>query len=185
MAVIRAFFALSIAEQLEQQLVQACDQLGARLGKTPLRWVPAENYHITLAFLGDVPSELLPLLSDITDAVAADHAPFELSLETLAWFPSANKPRQLVALLKPSAALAQLHKQLNSRLASVGLTLEKRRFRPHITLARAGRSLTAMPFEQPLAQACFEADELVLFESQLHSSGSRYSPLAVALLGEP
>lgn len=102
--------------------------------------VAAERLHLTLHFIGALPRSRLPELSTGL-RVACD--PFELVLDRAEIW-----PRGLVVLraTSPAAALQQLHGRLGEALQALGLSLEKRRFRPHVTLAR--RAAGSLP---PLA----------------------------------
>lgn len=179
---IRVFFALSISELLARQLSLHADGLLLQLPRETLHWVPSENYHITLAFLGDVESRDIPRLESIAAEVAAHHSFAELSIDDVVWFPSIHKPRLLVALIKPHAALKKLHADLQRQLRLQGFSVDNRRFIPHISLARARRDQQAKKFQLVLEDLTTEMDELVLFQSRLTPKGSRYSPLTVHLL---
>ncbi|WP_339668862.1 RNA 2',3'-cyclic phosphodiesterase [Dasania marina] len=180
--VIRAFIALSIAETLERQLSLHAQSLALQLNREALRWVPSENYHITLAFLGDIKSQDLAKLETIMDAVASHHPITTLQIDDVQWFPSVHKPRLLVATVAANSALQKLQQALVNQLRQHGFAVENRHFRPHISLARAGRQQQAKKFQLLLSDLNTDMDELVLFESKLTPKGSRYTALAAALL---
>lgn len=179
---IRAFIALSISETLERQLSLHAQSLAQQLNREALRWVPAENYHITLAFLGDIHSQQLPKLESIMASVASQYQPESLSIEDVQWFPSLHKPRLLVATVAANSQLQKLQQALVNQLRQHGFNVDSRRFRPHISLARAGRQQQAKKFQCVLGQMSTEMDEVVLFQSKLNSSGARYQALAAVLL---
>lgn len=185
---IRAFFALPVSVTLEQQLTAQRYHLEEQLFREPLRWVPAQNYHITLAFLGDISGRDIPKLESIARDVAKHHQSSLLTVNDIAWFPSVDKPRLLAALINDSSLLDKLQQDLLRQLRQQGFELERRKFRPHITLARAGWGAQAQPFttrEETNEQGMVtDMDELVLFESQLLPDGSYYQPLLALLLGE-
>lgn len=102
--------------------------------------VPDARLHLTLHFLGDVPVVRLP---EIAAALPPPGPAFELRFGTLqVW-------RGGLVVLCPLAlppALAALHAALGERLRALGLPVEQRRFRPHVTLARhAAGAPTSMP----------------------------------------
>ena len=121
---IRAFIALSIAETLERQLSLHAQSLALQLNREALRWVPSENYHITLAFLGDIKSQDLAKLETIMDAVASHHPITTLQIDDVQWFPSVHKPRLLVATVAANSALQKLQQALVNQLRQHGFAVE-------------------------------------------------------------
>ncbi len=148
----------------------------------PLRWVPPENYHITLAFLGDIEHRDLPRLETIAADVVGRHTRSELMVDGIVWFPSIHKPRLLVALIKQQPALKKLQADLQQQLRLQGFYVDSRRFIPHITLARTKRNQQAKEFQLMSEELKTEMDELVLFQSTLTPSGPHYSALCGGML---
>ena len=179
---IRAFFALPISETLGLQLSLHTVSLKQQLAHEPLRWIPPENYHITLAFLGNIESRDVPRLETITADIASVHTRSELKVDGLTWFPSIHKPRLLVALISQQAALKKLQADLQQQLRLHGFYVEKRRFIPHISLARAKRNQRVKGFQLTLGELKTEMDELVLYQSELRPTGAHYSALCGSLL---
>ena len=92
--------------------------------------IPADRLHLTLHFLGDLPRESIP---ELARALELPRARCALTLDRAALW------RGGVAVLEPSvvpAPLVELRRALGAALHSVGLALETRRWRPHVTLAR-------------------------------------------------
>ncbi len=130
---MRSFLAIELPESLVSELTD----LQARL---PVgRKMPEENLHLTLAFLGDQSGEALEDLHFRLQRLQA--APFELTLSGLDCFGGRN-PRGLAIMADKNRAIAQLHLQIHSALNASGLQPRRERFRPHVTLARFGRSLS-------------------------------------------
>jgi len=103
-------------------------------GATP---VAADRLHLTLHFIGSLPRQRL---GELRSGLQVAVEPFELALNRAeAW------PRGLVVLraAAPDAALQRLHDRLGEALLALGLTPERRRFRPHVTLAR--RATASVP----------------------------------------
>lgn len=180
---IRVFFALSISEQFEQTLADRAVLLREQLFREPLRWIPPQNYHVTLAFLGDVSSADIPRLAELGREVASRQPVHRLSVRGMQWFPGVHKPRLLVAALSLSPSLNKLQADLQQQLNRRGFPIDRQKFRPHISLARAARGQQPAGFELAADGLMFDADELVLFKSELHAQGSRYTPLSVELMG--
>ena len=104
-----------------------------RGGLPGARWVDPENYHITLRFIGDIDQRTADEIADALKRV--DRPSFDLSLEALDAF-GANKPHSIVACVKNSPALKELQAEQERIIQRIGLEPERRKFRPHVTLAR-------------------------------------------------
>ena len=97
------------------------------------RWIEPENYHITLRFIGDIDE---PTADEVADALMrVDRPRFELALHGLAAFGS-RKPHSLFAGVKMSPALKELQGEHERIMQRIGLEPERRKFTPHVTLAR-------------------------------------------------
>lgn len=185
---IRSFFALPLPIGAEQVLVRACEPLRRRLmsglnAGASIHWIPPENYHLTLAFLGEIEPRAIHRLHDIARQLSAASKPARFSLSRIEWFPSSVKPRLLVATPTEDEPLRQFQKQLARMLNQNGFHLEKRPFRPHVSLARL--QSIASPFDltdESLHIRC-DLDELVLFSSVQRQGDSVYSPLFVEPVG--
>ncbi len=125
---MRLFIAIELPETIKEQLAPLC------CGLPGARWLPPEQMHLTLHFLGEVEGGVF---LEIQEALAAVHAEcFDLQLDGVGFFPPRGKPRVVWAGLKKSELLLQLRNRIESKLVALGLELEKRKFSPHITLAR-------------------------------------------------
>jgi RNA 2',3'-cyclic 3'-phosphodiesterase len=107
------------------------------LGAAATQRVPAQRLHLTLHFLGDVPSERLPALQS---ALALPVTPFVLSLGRAALWPGG------IAVLEPErlpSPLIRLHGAIGETLQRLALPTQARPFRPHVTLARRAGTAAA------------------------------------------
>ncbi len=144
-----------------------------------VRWVPAENLHVTLRFLGDVSPERIDGLVDRVRAVATETDPFSCTLDEVGAFPKPTRARVLIARISPAAALVDLAARVEAAVVAAGLAPEPRRFRPHVTLGRVRRPpLRVVTPAASLAPIRVAAAEVVLFQSDLGAGGAHYTPLA-------
>ena len=152
-----------------------------RGGLPGARWIEPADYHLTLRFIGDIRRELANDIAEGLATIAA--APFAVKLERLSVFGS-DKPRALIARAVDSAALTALqleHERLARRL---GAPTERRKFTPHVTLARlrgvdastVGGYIEARGDMRPLS---FEATRFVLYSSRESTGGGPYRIEAV------
>ena len=97
----------------------------ARGGVYGARWIEPGDYHITLRFIGDID---LRAARDVADALAEiRRPPVCVSFEGLSWF-GADKPRAIVARIKPTAALIDLQSEQERRLRRIGIAPDTRNF---------------------------------------------------------
>ena len=176
---LRAFFALDLPSAVQVRAAQAAEEL-RRAVPEGVRWVPAENLHLTLKFLGDVGERQVPQLVERALAKLAPVSPFEVELSGFGALPNARTARVVwLGVSKGSREMARIARKLDAAGASIGVERERRPFRAHLTLgrlrspARAALERAATPEE-----ISFRVQEIVLYESRLSSDGARYSPLA-------
>ena len=161
------FFALVPPPELAQSLGTLARDVARRARGRP---VPAENVHLTLAFVGAWPHARLLELLDAGAQLRG--APIELRLDTLGGFRRAGVAWIGAATASPLTALVT---SLATALASAGVALEDRPLAPHVTLARKCRG----PYpDERVAPFAWTADALTLLESQTRADGARYRVIA-------
>lgn len=159
------------------------DELGRARAVAPpgLRWTRPEQWHLTLAFLGEVPADEVPALTAALEAVVGD-APMSLRLAGGGCFGT----RVLwVGLAGDVHALRTLAADLSGAANRCGIALEDQGFRPHLTLARAGREKADLrPAAAELAQIVgppWEVSAVQLMRSRLGAGpggGAVHEPIA-------
>ncbi len=188
----RLFVALDPPEPVRRRLAALAVELRRTAGRhaDEVRWVPAENVHLTLQFLGAVPEERVPEIESAVRGAAAAARPLSLELKGAGGFPNARRPRVVWAgLAGEVAALGALVADLGRRLAPLGFAPEERPFSAHLTLGRARDGRGAPGLAGALAQAAgadgtpWRATDLTLFESHLSPKGPRYEAVTRAPLG--
>ncbi len=187
---IRAFFAVEIGAAAREAAAAAARTLRAAPGGGEVRWVRAENLHVTLRFLGDVAPGAIPGLVDSVAEHAAGVSGFQLALGEARPFPSARRPRVVIVEVAPEAPLAALAAAVERGVVAAGFAPEERGFRPHLTLGRI-KSARRMRFPDVTAPVTaagdpFDVTEAVLFRSELRPSGAQYTALErIPLAGAP
>lgn len=184
---MRLFVAVELPRSLRASLAGVCEQ-GRRGG---VRWVPAENVHLTLKFLGDVDERLLPQLKEALAAVAAAAAPFALSLAGRGCFPSVRAPRVIwVGVGEGAEEAGALARAVEQALKPLGFPAENRRFKPHLTIGRVKDARAAAPTAarkiqelQGYAVPAGRAEAVALIKSTLTPEGSIYEEVARWPLG--
>lgn len=102
-----------------------------------VKWVEAQNLHVTLKFLGETPETDLPGVKDVLRSLAPTQAPFHLRLAGAGFFPPRGTPRVVwVGLDEGFEALRHLHVAVESACRTLGFAPEDRPFAAHLTLGR-------------------------------------------------
>jgi 2'-5' RNA ligase len=107
-----------------------------------IRWASDQHWHITLAFLGDVPDWKTEELEERLESAARRQKPFELQLTGAGAFPGVPDARVLYAGVRDDTESLK-HLAMTTRAAAnrAGVTVEGRKFTPHVTLARLRRPI--------------------------------------------
>ena len=170
---VRLFVALPIDDGLRDQLA---DLAGGIPGA---RWVPPENYHLTLRFIGEVEPWKA---QEVDEALAGIRArPFELSLRGLGTFEKAGRIHALWVGVERNDAMTHLQGKVETALQRVGLAPERKRFSPHLTIARTERAPPEKVIAFVQAHNLFRAppvrmEQFTLFSSLLGKEHSVYTP---------
>ncbi len=168
---IRLFVALELPDDVRARLA------GLAGGVPGARWVPQENLHLTLGFIGNVPESAF---ADIEGALARVAAPgFDLAIDGVGHFARGRAPTQLWAGVARNPALDHLQARVEHALAGAGVAPEKRKFMPHVTLARLkgsprGRVQDFIAAHGLLYVAPFAVESFALFSSFLGHAGAIY-----------
>ena len=179
---MRAFLSLDLPEDLRDPLAAMIG--GLRAGRA----VPRENLHLTLSFLGDQPEARL---EDLHGALETLQAPApELRVGGVDWF-GPSKAQVLAAVVEKVPELVSLQAEVERRARKLGLTPERRPFRPHVTLVRFRRQMPPGEVDAlhrflanpPLVRVpVLRAAGVSLQVSTLAADGARYDTLAAYAL---
>lgn len=150
------------------------------------RWVHHEDFHITLAFLGFAEENMKQEVIETMAQVLIDENPLTLTLNKIGTFGPHKKPRIFWADVEQSEELIEVQKKVYRQCTNIGFQLDKKPFRPHITLARKWHGEedfdigTLTNFDERLS---FTVDEVVLYETHLDRT-PKYHEYARFSLGE-
>jgi len=186
---MRCFIAIAIPEPVRVRIAESLAVLRRR--RDDARWVPPENLHISLAFLGEVPENQINGLSGILTAVSNGAGPFTLKICGAGTFGPPRHPRVLWAGISSSPDLPALHKALSARLREHGFPADDRDYSPHVTLARFTRPGNTRPVTEWLEQCgqtefgMVDAREILLMESVLGPQGAKYRPMKFFRFSDP
>src|ERR1044071_645180 len=126
----RLFIALPIPDDIADELSTL------QSGVPDARWVPAENFHVTLCFCAEVQGAMMRDLEEELSDIAGP--PFPVAIAGVEQFSSGKQPKALVTLVEKSDRLEWLQQKVSTVARNCGIEVERRKFRPHVTLARFG-----------------------------------------------
>ncbi|HEV3087153.1 MAG TPA: RNA 2',3'-cyclic phosphodiesterase [Candidatus Elarobacter sp.] len=171
---------LFVAAGLDDETRAACGRVAEKLRAKGwfARYVPPDNYHLTVAFLGGVDEQRVDEIVAALREIAPRIPPVDVPLERVGAFPSERRPR--VAWIGPNAPLpayGTLCGAVRSALTVLGFTFD-RNADPHVTLARADATTRgALPQVTPPPIDPMRIDALTLYRSFTDRSGARYEAL--------
>jgi 2'-5' RNA ligase len=170
---MRLFVAIPVPPEQRAELARLQN------GVPGARWVEPQSFHLTLRFIGEVDNAHA---RDIDDQLAriGTHA-FELAIKGVGHFMEGGKPSVLFAGVENNPALEALQRRVESAVARAGVAPERRRFNPHVTLARfSGRQDAGHHLAQFMASHSlfrpepFEVDHFALFSSVTRPEAAIY-----------
>ncbi|HEY1723474.1 MAG TPA: RNA 2',3'-cyclic phosphodiesterase [Magnetospirillaceae bacterium] len=168
---IRLFVGLDLPEDLRDRLA------AVGVGLPGMHWVPEDNLHLTLRFIGEVDEDVA---NDLHDALSGIHAaPFPLTITGTGIFETGHRPHTFYASVEKTDALSRLQNKIESVLVRAGQEPEGRKFTPHITLAKL-RDTPASRLHDFLSSSALLHDEwtveyFTLFSSQLGAGDPVYT----------
>ena len=194
MSPIRAFIAIPLPAHLQQQIHRETNSLRAQLSREIVRWVPAENIHITLKFLGDTEKEKLDKLEEILAIEMAKIHSFEITIKNLGVFPKMSRPSVIWVGVENSGKLSTLHQRVQRVASQIGSVQEKRRFSAHLTLGRVTRKGYNSKMRSKIRETLEESpkydfgkvsvDSVHIFQSELTPKGAKHHSVFEAKLGD-
>ncbi|MFC1478141.1 RNA 2',3'-cyclic phosphodiesterase [Candidatus Margulisiibacteriota bacterium] len=173
---MRLFIAITLPEKVKLQIAGFQKDL-----RSPFligNWVPHDNFHITLKFLGNVrDEELQNRIETSLQNLALSRQPFKLTLSDVGVFPNLAAPRVLWVGTQ-SDQLSGLSYELDSAMEPFGYKPEKNDFVGHVTLARLKRGRIKPSWLEEKA-AHFKPQEIsvkkiTLYQSTLTEKGPIY-----------
>lgn len=192
MSRLRAFIALEIPAKVQNEIHEATSRIRSEIGAL-VRWVPAENLHLTLKFLGDISSTHVEFLTQMLRAEANSHRCFDMHFTGLGSFPNPKRPRVIYIGIQAPVELNALQHAVESGAGKLGYRSEDRGFSPHLTLGRVKHASQMAASDQQkirhvLEQTQIDAlgtarvDYIHLYKSDLKPTGSVYTKIFSAPL---
>jgi len=196
---VRTFIAIALPEEVREYLGRCQERLKG--AGADVKWTRPEQIHLTLAFLGNVAADELDALSEAVREAASGFGPLRLRATGTGQFPPGGRPRVLwVGVRAEAGDLGGLQQAVAQAAARFAEKQEHRAYHPHLTLGRVrqgrrgrrgsrggggdlhglARAVAEMAEEE---EPAFDADEVVVFQSDLGPAGPTHTPLARLPLG--
>lgn len=183
---VRLFVACEVPEDVKQSIGGLIDNLRGRSGNS-VRWIRPEGVHVTLKFLGEVPSRKLPAIKIALQEAVVRHSPFNLEFSNIGTFGGREGLRIMwVGIAGDVLRLEALVRDVNLALSVVGFEPERRPFRPHLTLGRVRddvgtRQRAEIEVEvgkTEVPQVSWRTAQVSLMRSRLTRTGAQYDVVA-------
>lgn len=183
---LRLFVACEMPDDAKQVIGTVIDRLRERSGQN-VRWVNSDGVHVTLKFLGEVPTRQLPAIKLAIQEAVVGHHPFELELSNIGTFGGREGLRIMwVGVAGDVLRLEALVRAVNAALAVVGFEPERRPFRPHLTLGRVRDEVSTRQRAEievavgkmDVPPSSWRTTQVSLMRSRLMPGGARYEVLA-------
>ena len=148
-----------------------------------VRWVKPEQFHLTLKFLGNIPSDSVETVKNSLAEACAGIQPFQLHAKGVGFFPNAHSPRVIWTGIEKQNDLTELQKRIAESLALFAKESKTEKFHGHVTLGRfqkfrRHKTEKLLPHASLFENHCFgewRVDEIDLMQSELSSSGARHA----------
>lgn len=184
---IRLFVAVELNDEVRGRLAEEQGRLQRVV--QGVRWIPPEQMHITLVFIGDVFSGQVDGIAEVLESAARDCAGFNMKITGLGVFGSRHQPRVVWAGVGEGAAEAvALQARVVRGLSTLELAFDNRPFSPHLTLGRVKSSGMARGLTDAVERTAMrvygtvQVDRLFLIRSELQPQGSVYTAVSQSFL---
>lgn len=190
---LRAFIAIDLPQPIQEAIEKQTSRLRQAAGDGLVRWIPPQNIHLTLKFLGNIAASHMDFLKQLLHQTADSHQSFDLQIGGIGSFPNSKLPRVLWAGVHAPADLASLQKNIEAGAARLGYEKEARPFSPHLTLGRVRQGIDPRDLQKISAAlngiqigniGSARVDAVHLYKSELRPEGSLYTKLFSALLSK-
>lgn len=173
---VRLFTGIALNDSARDHVVGIVKRLSGEL--PGVRWVPEENLHVTLKFLGQCDPSIVDELS-LMLREAARFLPLRLEIGCVGAFPSTGSARVLwVGAGDQEGRAREVYRALDKAAVKHGIAREKRRYTPHVTVGRSRKKPVSIPVEFALRfrdTVTLDVNHIVLFRSEPGSTDAEYT----------
>lgn len=176
---IRSFIAIAIDNPLQKVLHKISLALQKKENCAQVRWIPVENFHITLRFLGERTPEKVEEVKSMMGSALENVSIFNVEPGKIILFPPHTHPHIIAQTFLITAELANIVQIIEKTVNQCGFALEERAFLPHVTLGRfqGHYELDLSAVATPELPKQLVVKEVILYGSELKETGSVYTAL--------
>ena len=172
---MRLFLAIDFPEVIKQSL---CNEIVILKEKFPdLKWIKKPALHLTLKFLGETEPTLQRKVESALNAAFQITDTFDLRTTITGFFPNPQKARVFYLGLGPSQTLQKCYDIIEDNLSELGIEKEKRKFNPHITIARIKN--ISLDLDEQLVLQKYKIQEIKISVNEITLMSSHFSPTGV------
>ncbi|WP_180954682.1 RNA 2',3'-cyclic phosphodiesterase [Bacillus sp. V5-8f] len=176
------FFALTLPDETKEYIYDMTEEI--RTDFPFKKWLHKADYHITLAFLGNAVDDMRKKSMELVKKSLSDEGPFSLSVHRIATFGEQHSPRILWTGVTGEERLFQIQQKVYDACLQAGFSLDKKPFKPHITIARKYIGDRSFDLEElqvkagrdSIGQHSFTISTVSLYQSHFGASPS-YEPI--------
>ncbi|HHY42256.1 MAG TPA: RNA 2',3'-cyclic phosphodiesterase [Thermoanaerobacterales bacterium] len=182
---MRCFIAINLDSSVKAEIKDFILQNHLNQKFEGIKWVRPENFHITLAFLGEITDEDILSVKNMLENVASKHASFPIELSGTGFFPNIKNPKVFWLGIKEQPILLKLKQDIDRGLTECNIQYDRKPFSPHLTIGRFKTPLIIKPETVKIQdfKASFLVTEIFLMKSELFSDGPVYTELYSFKLG--
>lgn len=150
---------------------------------TPIKYVKTENIHLTLKFIGEVPQEKYSQIEEVLSNNDFNVGAFELEIVGFGKFGRGKELNILWIGIEKNEKVENLYLRIENALGKIGISKEKRPFKPHVTVGRNRKKYNFKPIFELLDKSAdifktkFKVHAFQIFKSELFSTGPVYTIL--------
>jgi 2'-5' RNA ligase len=179
---LRCFIAVRIPVTVRKAVGEVIETL--KKSGADVKWVPEENIHITLKFLGSTDEAIIENIREALSGRVSPYRPFSIRIAGTGYFPAGRRPKVVWIGIDHAGSLPELQEDVEREMVRFGYEEEKRPFSPHLTIGRvkSDRRMTEMLKRLDAFRETgfgeMEIREITLMKSELRPAGAVYSSLA-------
>jgi len=174
----RLFIALKIPDEVKDKLLDVCYELSE--SSELLKWEKPEKIHLTLKFIGEVEEELVSSIAKEISFIEK-YKSFNFNVTKFGFFYRNALPGILWVGLQTDESIQRLVEELNRRLSIFSITVERRKFKPHLTMLRIkvnpGEKFLLKFEKHSFDNWIFNSNEIILIKSELFQTGVHYTDI--------
>ncbi len=178
---IRCFIAVDIPDSIKKDINDLVEFL--KKHDADIKWVSADNLHITLKFLGNTREKLITEIRDKISMVVKSYRPFNIKIKSTGVFPNSKYPRVCWIGIEYPDTFIKLQKDIDKSMKQLGFKEDDRDFKPHLTIGRFRSKKGALNIIKELDNNATKefgdvlVDSIKIMKSVLKPTGPEYSCL--------